>query len=76
MVNEYVVYRWARNVVNGHPHESGHFLRAFADAFLRADHENVAIMLPPASRLFEKYPTWDVEEPIPKGGKHVAIGHE
>jgi hypothetical protein len=45
---------WCLNVQT----DAGDFLKAFAEAVLRADEENLVILLPAISALMEKYPKY------------------
>jgi hypothetical protein len=54
--------RWARNVANNNPHQSGSFVLRIATAFLNADPDNQRILEPALTSLRHKYPTWDIAE--------------
>lgn len=56
---------WVLGISNGKPTRSGDFLRALADAALRADALNYAILRPALLELKEKYPQYvDNSDPV------------
>jgi len=56
---------WVLGIANGKPTRSGDFLRALADAALRADALNYEILRPALLQLKEKYPQYlDDSDPV------------
>lgn len=49
---------WLLGIVNGIPTRLGGFLRALADAALRADAKNYAILRPALLQIRDKYPDY------------------
>lgn len=53
---------WLLGIVNHRPTRAGDFLKAVADAALRADFENYAILRPALLELQKKY-SWYSDDP-------------
>jgi hypothetical protein len=56
---------WVLGISNGKPTRAGDFLRAVANAALRADTQNYEILRPALLELKEKYPQYlDDSDPV------------
>jgi hypothetical protein len=53
-----VLLAWLLGIVNEKPTESGGFLKTLADAALRADCQNYAILRPALLEIQKKYPVY------------------
>jgi len=51
-------YRWLLGVNNGQPSQPGGFLKAIAEAALRADPHNYPMLRPTIAKLKQKYPVY------------------
>jgi len=55
--NDSLMYEWIKNASNP-ANNAGSFVRAIAEAALRADHENYALLRPVLLELRRKYPQY------------------
>ena len=49
---------WLFGIVNGVPHGAGSFLQSLADAMVRADPQNYAVLRPAVMVIKAKYPNY------------------
>ena len=52
------VHNWLLGITNDNPSKAGGFLRALADAALRADAENFEILRPALEKIQARYPQY------------------